>query len=293
MNTATSDESDFKQRFLFPGSDIRGELVRVEHSLGPILGAPHDYPLAVQGLVGEAVAAVALLAGTLKFNGRLSLQAQGKGPVSLLLAECNHEGELRAVARHDEAARFDSTELGALIGDGTLVITITPTQGRQYQGIVPLVDNNLATCLEGYFRQSEQLPTRLWLAAGNGRAAGLMLQRLPNQVAAQADNAAHWQHLETLAATLKMEELLDLDAETVLHRLFHETPPQLPAAQPLRFGCTCSRDRTRSALIALGAGELQRLLDEDGEATLTCRFCGNHEHFDNVDLAELLREVQG
>lgn len=285
---------DFKQRFLFPDSDIRGELVRLEDSLTTILDA-RAYPLAVQGLVGEAVAAVALLAGTLKFKGRLSLQAQGKGPVSLLLAECTHDGQLRALARHgDENAfesAFESADITTLIGDGTMVITINPEGGRQYQGIVPLEGNTLAACLEGYFQQSEQLPTRLWLAAGNGRAAGLMLQRLPDQVSGREANASMWQHLETLIDTLQMEELLDLDAETVLHRLFHQTPPRLPDAQPLRFGCTCSRQRTASALLSLGGGELQRLLDEDGEATLTCDFCGASEHFDAVDLAALRREL--
>lgn len=283
------NDTDFKQRFLFPDSDIRGELVRLEESLGAILGA-HDYPMAVQGLVGEAVAAVALLAGTLKFQGRLSLQAQGGGPVSLLLAECTHDGQLRALARHDASLDFDSAKLTTLIGNGTMVITITPDQGRQYQGIVPLEGATLAACLEAYFRQSEQLETRLWLAAGNGRAAGLLLQRLPDQVTDSEHNGRAWEHLEVLANTLKMEELLDVPALTVLHRLFHETPPRLPEAQPLRFGCTCSRERTRNALLSLGADELQRLLDEDGAATLTCDFCLSSQHFDAVDLAELLRE---
>lgn len=283
------NNADFKQRFLFPETDIRGELVRLDESLEAILGS-HDYPLAVQGLVGEAVAAVALLAGTLKFSGRLSLQAQGRGPVSLLLAECTHDGQLRALARHD--GELDTAaNIGALIGDGTMVITITPDQGRQYQGIVPLEGDTLAQCLEGYFQQSEQLPTRLWLAAGNGRAAGLMLQRLPDQVASRDANRNQWEHLEALAGTLKMEELLDLPAETVLRRLFHETPPRLPEAQPLRFGCTCSRERTENALLSLGADELKTLLDEDGEATLTCDFCLSQQHFDAVDLAELIRRL--
>jgi len=283
------NNADFKQRFLFPETDIRGELVRLDESLEAILGT-HDYPLAVQGLVGEAVAAVALLAGTLKFSGRLSLQAQGRGPVSLLLAECTHDGQLRALARHD--GELDTAaNIGALIGDGTMVITITPDQGRQYQGIVPLEGDTLAQCLEGYFQQSEQLPTRLWLASGNGRAAGLMLQRLPDQVASRDDNRNQWEHLEALAGTLKMEELLDLPAETVLRRLFHETPPRLPEAQPLRFGCTCSRERTENALLSLGADELKTLLAEDGEATLTCDFCLSQQHFDAVDLAELIRRL--
>lgn len=281
--------TDFKQRFLFSDSDVRGELVRLEESLAAILSA-HDYPMAVQGLVGEAVAAVALLAGTLKFQGRLSVQAQGQGPISLLLAECTHDGQLRALARHGSHVDFDSADPATLIGDGTMVITITPDRGRQYQGVVPLEGTTLAACLEAYFRQSEQLETRLWLAAGNGRAAGLLLQRLPNQIADNEHNARAWEHLEMLANTLKLEELLDLDSQTVLHRLFHETPPHLPEAQPLRFGCTCSRERTRNALLSLGSAELQRLLDEDSATTLTCDFCLREQHFDAVDLAQLIQQ---
>ncbi len=280
---------DHKQRFLFPDSDIRGELVQLESSVSRIIEG-QNYPLPVQGLIGEAVAAVALLASTLKFKGRLALQAQGKGPVSLLLAECSHEGELRALARHSDDQDWSHGDVQTLIGEGTMVITITPDQGRQYQGIVPLSGDTLAECLQGYFLQSEQLPTRLWLASGNNRAAGLLLQRLPNQLATTDGNTLMWEHLEALASTLQMEEVLNLDDQTILRRLFHDTPPQLPDAQPLRFGCTCSRERNRNALISLGNQELQQLLEEDGEVTLTCDFCRHQEHFDSVDLAEMIRE---
>lgn len=281
---------DHKQRFLFPDSDIRGELVQLESSISRILEG-HNYPLAVQGLISEAVAAVALLASTLKFKGRLALQAQGHGPVSLLVAECTNDGELRAVARHGEGEDWSHGDVRTLIGDGHMVITIIPDQGQQYQGIVPLEGDTLAACLEDYFQQSEQLPTRLWLASGNNRAAGLLLQRLPNQIAGSDANAQMWEHLEALATTLTMEELLNLDDQTILHRLFHEAPPQLPDANALQFGCTCSRERNRSALISLGINELQTLLDEDGEVELTCDFCRHQEKFDAVDLAEIIKEI--
>ena len=280
---------DHKQRFLFPDSDIRGELVQAESSVSRIIEG-HNYPLPVQGLIGEAVAAVALLASTLKFKGRLALQAQGHGPVSLLLAECTNEGELRAVARHSEGQDWSQGDIRTLIGDGNMVITIIPEQGQQSQGIGPLTGDTLAQCLEAYFRQSEQLPTRLWLASGNNRAAGLLLQRLPNQLAGTDANAQMWEHLEALATTLTLEELLNLDDQTILHRLFHDTPPQLPDAQALQFGCTCTRERNRNALLSLGNQELQTLLDEDGEVTLTCDFCRHQETFDAVDLAEMIRE---
>lgn len=285
--------SDYKQRFFFSDCDIRGEILRLESSLAPILQA-HDYPLSVQGILSEAVAAVALMASTLKFQGRLSLQAQGNGPVNLLLAESTHDGQMRGLAKHEDNIHDegDQPSLADLFGDGAVMaITICPWQGQQYQGIVPLDGHNLATCLEHYFSQSEQLKTRLWLTDGNGRAAGLLIQQLPNQVATPDQNASAWQHIETLADTLTMEELLDLPPETVLHRLFHEQPHQLTAPDVLRFGCTCSREKVQNTLQSLGAEELQSILDEIGEAAISCDFCGCTETFDAVDLGQLIHQL--
>ena len=286
------ENNDFRQRFLFPDSDLRGEIVHLESSLEPAL-AGRDYPLLLRGLLAESLTASALLSSTLKFEGRLSLQAQGDGPIRLLMAECDHEGHLRGLARYDELS--ESTEqppLSDLLGQGRMAITIMPDQGRQYQGLVPLERATLAQCVEDYFERSEQLPTRLWLAAGNNRAAGLLLQRLPERAAHAERNADLWQHLTTLADSLTMEELLDLGAETVLHRLFHETPPELAPARPLQFQCSCSRERVRNTLLSLGAAELRDIIETQGEAEITCEFCGARERFDQVDLSELIRELE-
>ncbi|MCC1495829.1 Hsp33 family molecular chaperone HslO [Alcanivorax sp. 1008] len=285
-------QQDQRQRFLFPDSDIRGEIVRLEASVAPVLSA-RDYPMVVQGLLAESLAAVVLMTGTLKFEGRLSLQAQGNGAVSLLLAEATHDGGIRGLARFsDTTASTEQPHLHELIGDnGVMAITIRPERGSQYQGVVPLEGSSLAACLEDYFRQSEQLPTRLWLAGGNGRAAGLLLQRLPDRIADHEYNAAIWQHVVTLADTLSMEELLDLPAETVLHRLFHETPPQVTAPTPLHFQCTCSRDKVTDTLLSLGCTELQAILHEQGSATISCDFCSRDEHFDRVDLGQLIHQL--
>lgn len=285
-------ENDFKQRFLFPDTDLRGEIVHLEASLAPVLNA-RDYPLTVRGLLGEALAASVLLASTLKFRGKLSLQAQGDGLVSLLLAECNSQGQVRGLAKwRGESEHREQPPLTELLGKGVMAITITPEQGRIYQGMVPLEANSLAGCLEGYFQRSEQLPTRLWLATGNNRAAGLLLQELPDRVAGQEHNEDMWQHLTTLADSLTMEELLDLDSETVLRRLFHETPPELTPPQRLSFACTCSRERTRTTLLSLGLAELRDILDTQGEVDISCEFCGAGEHFDAVDLAALIHELE-
>lgn len=284
-------DADTRQRFLFPDSDIRGEIVRLESALAPTVQA-RDYPMAIQGLLSEALAAAVLLASTLKFQGRLALQARGEGPLRMLLAESTHDGQIRGLAQH-EAGPDQAGGIGPLIGaNGLMAITIKPEQGNQYQGVVPLQGANLAACLEAYFSQSEQLPTRLWLAAGNGRAAGLLLQQLPDRVAHRQHNEQVWQHVTTLADTLTMEELLDLPSTTVLHRLFHEDPPQLPPAQPLRFGCTCSRERVVNSLISLGIDELRAILADQGEVSLTCDFCQKSEHLDAVDLQQLIRSLE-
>jgi molecular chaperone Hsp33 len=283
---------DLRQRFLFPDSDIRGEIVRLEASLTPIINA-RDYPMVVQGLLAESVAAVVLMSGTLKFEGRLSLQAQGGGPISLLLAEATHDGGVRALARfQDSATTTEQPALHDLIGDdGMMAITIRPARGHHYQGVVPLERETLAGCLEDYFRQSEQLPSRLWLAEGNGRAAGLLLQRLPDRVTDREHNDAMWQHLQALADTLSMEELLDLHGQEVLHRLFHETPPEITPPQPLHFQCTCSREKVARTLMSLGRTELQAILEEQGSAAVVCDFCNREERFDRVDLDQLIHTL--
>lgn len=283
--------NDFRQRFLFPDTDLRGEIVHLESSLERVLGNDR-YPMLVQGLVAEALTASALLSSTLKFEGRVSLQAQGSGPITLLMAECDHEGRLRGLARCSEATpETEQPPLADLLGEGRMAITLMPEGGQQYQGLVPLARPSLAGCVEEYFERSEQLPSRIWLAAGNDKAAGLMLQRLPNRIASAEHNADMWQHLTALADSLTMEELLDLGPETVLRRLFHETPPELAPPRELAFHCSCSRERMRNTLLGLGADELRDILQTQGTAELDCEFCGAHERFDTVDLEAMIREL--
>jgi len=287
-----SQQTDIRQRFLFPNSDIRGEIVRLDTSLAPILNA-RAYPMALEGLLGEAMAAVTLLSGSLKFKGRLGLQAQGQGALKMLLAECTDDSKIRGLMQLKEGEPVpNSAALSELLSQGVMAITIKPEQGRDYQGLVPMESDSFAACLEDYFRQSEQLPTRLWLASGNGQAAGLLLQALPQQVADKEANDATWQNAVALTETLSMEELLGLPVETVLHRLFHETPPELPPAQAVEFGCTCSRDRVAQALASLGTEELQAIIDEQGEARVQCDFCGDTQLFDKVDLGSLISTLK-
>lgn len=281
--------SDFRSKFLFESLAVRGEIVRLESTYASVL-ARHDYPLPVQSQLGEALVAAALLTGTLKFEGLLVLQARGTGPLTVLMAECSHEGNLRAIARYEgdvpEAPLV--SQLGAHDGSGQLVITIDPAEGNRYQGIVPLDGISLAECLEHYFSQSEQLGTRLWLVTGQGRAAGLLLQELPDAGSVRRDADA-WNRLCRLADTLTGEELLGLAPDVLLHRLFHEEDVRLFDADSLQFKCSCTRERAANALRSLGPAELRAILAEQGRIEIGCEFCNEKRLFDAVDIESLIR----
>lgn len=281
-------DSDFTQRFMFDESDIRGELVALEHSYAEVL-AKHAYPEPVAQLLGEFMAAAALLVGTLKFDGLLILQARSEGPVPLLMIECSSEREIRGLARFDSERIETGAGLPELMPEGTLAMTIDPTNGQRYQGIVALDGADLSECFSNYFALSEQLGTRFWLRADGQRARGLLLQQLPRELQKDdEDRAASWQHITALAHTLKTEELLSLDNQTVLHRLYHEDPLRLFDEQPLRFRCSCSRERSARALISLGHEDAQQLLVEHGGTVeIDCQFCNQRYLFDGTDVAQL------
>ncbi len=280
--------SDQTQRFLFDDNDVRGETATLTESYQHVL-AKHAYPEPVAQLLGELLAAAALLVGTLKFDGLLSLQARSDGPVPLLMVECSSDREVRGIARyHAEQIAPDAT-LRELMPEGMLAITVEPAKGQRYQGIVGLEGVDLAACLSEYFAASEQLPTRFWLAADSRRACGLLLQQLPaDRIHDPEEREASWQHLRTLADTLSAEELLGLDTETVLHRLYHEESLRLFEAQPIRFRCSCSRERSANALVSLGQHDAEQLLQEQGGTiTVDCQFCNEHYVFDAADIGQL------
>ncbi|GAC1037066.1 Hsp33 family molecular chaperone HslO [Pseudomonas sp. No.117] len=279
---------DFTQRFLFDETDVRGELATLDRSYAEVL-AKHPYPEPVAQLLGEMLAAAALLCGTLKFEGLLVLQARSSGPIPLLMVECSSEREVRGIARYDEAAIAASVALDELMPDGILTLTIDPRHGQRYQGIVPLEGANLAECLSGYFATSEQLPTRFWLNADGRRARGLLLQQLPpariKDAQARQDS---WEHVVTLADTLTAEELLGLDNPVILHRLFHEETVRLFDGQGVAFNCSCSRDRAANALVSMGQADVESLLDEQqGKIQVDCQFCNEQQVFDAADIAQI------
>jgi molecular chaperone Hsp33 len=288
-------DRDKLQGFIFDQFDIRGEILTLEKSYAEAI-ARGNHPQLIKHLLGEFMAAAGMLSATLKFDGVLTLQAQGPGPLSMIMADCTRHHNLRAIASIDHTYDFNTDEsLAALVGKGTLSLTIDPSNGERYQGIVPLESENLANCLEDYFTRSEQLRTRIWLAAdtelGSPRAAGLLLQALPRQLETSAEeNLQMWEHTTQLANTITAEEQLTLDHEQQLHRLFHQEPLRLFEAKPVRFNCSCSKERISQALLSLGEKELNSILDEAGLVAIDCQFCGQHYRFTRDDIQQLFDE---
>lgn len=292
--------NDLLHRFLFDDCDIRGEIITLGDSYREVLSHNSHAP-AIRRLLGEFLAAVGLLSSTLKFDGKIILQARGDGPLSTIMAECNHHNDLRGIVRtnadielSDELA--DHGNLQQLLGNGVLVITIEPQRNENFggkierhQGIVPMDADNLAGCLEHYFQQSEQLPTRLWFAASNDTATGFLVQALPQQLITNSeDNRDKWETINALASTVKTEELLELDHQTVLFRLFNEHPLRLFEPKKLRFTCSCSRERSANALLSIGKEEVEELLLEKGSIDIDCQFCNQHYHFSADEVRQLL-----
>jgi len=281
-------DSDYTQRFLFDDTDVRGEWVGLERSYVEVL-AKHAYPEPVAQLLGELLAAAALLVGTLKFDGLLVLQARSAGAVPLLMVECSSEREVRGIARYHADQLTPGATLAELMPEGVLAMTVDPANGQRYQGIVALDGVTLADSLSNYFSSSEQLPTRFWLNADGRRASGMLLQQLPaDRIRDSEEREASWQHLRTLADTLTAEELLGLNTETLLHRLYHEEQVRLFEPRPIRFSCSCSRERSANALVSLGQPDAERLLAEQGgSVTIDCQFCNEKYRFDAADIAQL------
>jgi molecular chaperone Hsp33 len=275
------NDSDTLSRFLFEHAGIRGNLVHLDASWRAVLEA-HPYPEPVAARLGEALAAASLLAATIKFEGSLILQIQGSGPIRTLVAQATHARTVRGLARW-EAEVPAADALSAQFGTGQLVLTIDQGHGRPYQGVIPLAGARLTDAIEHYFTDSEQIPTRLWLAASPARASGLLLQRLPEAGATEED----WNRVTLLAATLTPKELLGLSTESLLHRLFHEETVRLFEPEPLSFRCGCSRARIADMVKLLGESDIDKLLDEQGAIEVTCEFCNRLYRFDPVDARQL------
>lgn len=291
-------DSDRVRRFVLERHPIRGHDVRLSRAWLE-LRAHQDYPPAVQQLLGEAVAAVVLLAATLKFDGTLTLQLQGAGLVNLLVAQCTHDFKVRAMARHapDPSKEWgDGAAFRSLAGDGQIIVTVEATdRASSYQGVVPISGNSLAESLEGYFVQSEQIPTRVLLAATSGVVAGMLVQRLPGEGGKQAVDPAAlesaWMKVDHAMAALTGKELHETDVEARLVKMFGDDEVRVFGPHEVKFECRCSRERVANVLRSLGAEEVRSVIAEQGACTVTCEFCQRPYKFDAIDVEQLFTEA--
>lgn len=284
---------DILRRFILEKANIRGEWVQLEQSWHQLLERA-DYPPVVRKVLGEALSAAVLLSATVKHTGSLILQIRGDGPVHLLVVHATPRGEVRGLAQWTKVPA-EGSDLAKIFGTGHIAITLEAASNHErYQGIIALEGNNLTQALEQYFARSEQLPTRLWLTSDHNSCAGLLLQRLPTDKYSSPEaldaQAEDWNRVSLLLDTLTVEELRDLSAEELLYRLFHEETPRLFDPKSIKFNCNCNRQKIESMLRSLGQEEVQAILAEQGNISVTCEFCNANYAVDAVDATRLFTE---
>ena len=299
MSSAKTAASDLVRRFIFENQPVRGHWVRLTDAWRE-LRAHARYPQPVEELLGEAVAASVLLAASLKFRGRLTFQLQGEGVVRLLVAQCTHEFHVRALARFDEERLADLPAGGSrgevfreLVGtQGHITVTIeTEERGVPYQGVVPLEGSSLAECLETYFASSEQLPTRVLVAADGEGCAGLLVQKMPQPANPGSDDA--WVDARRGIDRLQATELLGVPVEDLLARGFAGRDLRLFRGAAVHFECRCGEGRVAALLRAMGEEEVREVLSEQGAVTVTCEFCHRPYRFESEDVDALFTSGTG
>ena len=278
------NHADIRTRFIFDDMPVRGLHVRLENVWTHIVGQKH-YPAAIRRALGELLAAGALLSGNLKTDGTLIVQVQGQGRLKMLVVEATSDQTVRATARWDETADINDDEsLTDLLGNNSVfVLTLQPKDAEPWQGVVPLEGSSIAQMLINYTKRSEQLDTQIVLASSNDACGGLLVQRLPET----EPDAVSWEHVSTLVQTLTPEELTRLDAQHVLYRLFHETPPRVFDPENIEFACTCSRGKVSDMLLMLGGEEVGGVVAEQGSIQIDCDFCHAKYVFDETDVNAL------
>lgn len=279
-------DNDKLYRYLFQNRAVRGEWVRLNRTFTETLNT-HHYPKAVQNLLGEMLVASSLLTATMKFEGSITVQIQGDGALKLAVVNGNEQQQFRALARVEGEIAEEAT-LHQMIGNGVLVISIIPNNGERYQGVIGLDKPTVSECLEDYFARSEQLATQLTIRVGeyNGEAvaAGMLLQIVPDGIGSPED----FEHLATLTATVKADEIFGLEAESLLYRLYHEENVEVYPAQATEFKCGCSRERSGGAILLLPESEIaEMLLEKQGIIDIQCECCGTQYFFDKAALDEL------
>lgn len=278
-------EADTLQRFMFEHASIRGEIAHLDDSYRTIMHQ-RPYPPIVRMLLGEALLSCILLAGSIKFEGEISLQFHGDQRLPLLLVQCDHQLNMRAFAKYQEDG--DVVDYASAFLEGKMVLVINQyNQTKTYQSVVPIRSTAMSENLMHYFAQSEQIASRVWLAVNEDRAAGMLLQLMPGQDTQQREQ--FWEYAVQLGQTISEDELLTLDNPTILHRLYHETELRLYNARPIRFHCRCNKEKMQQVLTVLGEKDVKELLQEKGQVDVSCDFCNQHYSFDAIDITLLFR----
>ncbi|MGD7035804.1 Hsp33 family molecular chaperone HslO [Methylotuvimicrobium buryatense] len=277
-------EQDQLRRFIFEDLGVRGEWVKLNESWRQSIEHQQASPVIIEQL-GQALAAVTMLSAIVKFKGSMILQAQGAGVIRTLVAQSSDERNIRGLVRCNEDV--DNASFEQMYGQGQLILTIESENSSPYQGVVPLAGRNLGEALETYFSQSEQLNTRVWLVADQHQAAGLLLQELPSRKGDRED----WARIEMLAQTVTDHELLELDCEPLLYRLFNQEKVRVFDAEPVQFRCACSRTKIENTLRSLGRDDLEDILQTRGDIEVNCEFCGKNYSFDRIDVEGLFADL--
>jgi len=280
-------------RYLFTDAHARGELVQLNSSFKSII-KNHNYPAGVEKLLGELLSATCLLTATLKFEGDITVQLQGDGPVGYMSVSGNNKQQMRGIAKMAEETSAET--LQTLIGKGTMIITIRPSVGEAYQGVVALDKATLADCLAHYFEVSEQIPTKIWLFSDTEQqlTGGALVQLLPDgngSIENKEQQQSDFEHLCQLTNTIKSEEVFSLEAEALLYRLYHQEKVNIFEPQKVSYVCGCSADKCLSAISQIEPSEIKAILAEQGKISMTCDYCITTYDFDELSLKSFISKV--
>lgn len=276
-------DNDILQPFIFEHASIRGYIVNLTETYQSIINQ-RPYPSAVKKLLGEAMISCLFLSASLKFEGKLSLQFQGDDRLPLLVVQCDNQLHLRAMAKYEELLNAEDYNLAFLNGKLSLTLN-TAHQSNAYQSIVPINSSSMSDNLMHYLTQSEQITNQVWLATSDQQVAGIMLQLMPDKNIQQQEQ--FWEYALAMGQTLQTQELLTLDNQVLLHRLYHETELRLFDSRPVHFKCSCSEDKMKNVILMLGEVEAQQILQKQENIEINCDFCNRHYQFDAIDTAAL------
>jgi molecular chaperone Hsp33 len=280
------NEADTIQRFIFEHENIRGEIVHLEHTYKTII-EQRNYPPMIKNLLGEAMVSCLLLASSIKFEGSLNLQFQGDKRLSLLLVQCDNELNVRAFAQYTDS--LEIIDYAQAFLQGQMVLTINQSnQTNNYQSVIPIQSTSMSENLMNYFAQSEQIATRVWLAVNEDKAAGMLLQLMPGQDTIQREQ--FWEYAVQLGQTVSEEELLNLDNETLLYRLYNEADIRIFEPRRAQFKCRCNLDKMKQVITILGEEEAKSLIKDHGSVDINCDFCNQKYSFDPIDITMIFHK---